>query len=418
MKIKQPSGNPLSVPIPDNSTYGKTDDFSLAAGAQLFIKSDNFLVAPADITLGVEDTYNTLEDNKLGHYDYDAKKFIPTTKISDQTVNTIGAFAQSKWDFDWVKVLLGVRMDSYKIENSVNHDNNYSNTVISPRANVLFNLSEAMQLRMSYASGFRAPQIFDEDLHIECSGARRIIHKLGDNLKQETSDSYTLSWDYNKTIGNWQTYFLVEGFYTFLNNPFSNEFGDLDADNNLVVTRVNADGAKVKGLNMELKVATSRYLDFQAGLTVQSSKYDTPIDQGDDDNEANSTTDEILRTPKTYGYFALNWKPIHEFTATLSGNYTGAMHLMHLPGGKNAQGVEFTEEALVKSDSFMDMGINLAYHFDLGRTVKLQFDLGVKNIFNSFQKDFDYGVGRDAGYIYGPLNPRTIYFGVKIGNLL
>ena len=50
--------------------------------------------------------------------------------------------------------------------------------------------------------------------------------------------------------------------------------------------------------------------------------------------------------------------------------------------------------------------------------VKLEFDLGMKNIFNSFQDDFDRGAYRDAGWVYGPLNPRTIYFGVKLGNLL
>ena len=112
----------------------------------------------------------------------------------------------------------------------------------------------------------------------------------------------------------------------------------------------------------------------------------------------------------------MNWKPIHEFTATLSGSYTGPMDVLHLAGGLDPNNNEITQESIVKSDDFMDMGINLAYHFDLGREVKLQFDFGVKNIFNSFQDDFDRGPNRDAGYIYGPLNPRTIYFGVKIGN--
>jgi outer membrane receptor for ferrienterochelin and colicins len=44
--------------------------------------------------------------------------------------------------------------------------------------------------------------------------------------------------------------------------------------------------------------------------------------------------------------------------------------------------------------------------------------LGVKNILNSFQNDFDLGIDRDPAYIYGPTMPRTIYFGVKIGNAI
>lgn len=102
----------------------------------------------------------------------------------------------------------------------------------------------------------------------------------------------------------------------------------------------------------------------------------------------------------------------------MSGTYTGPMDVMHLAGGLDNNNKPIETESLVKSDDFMDMNINFAYHFDLGKDIKLQFDFGVKNIFNSFQDDFDRGPSRDAGYIYGPMNPRTIYFGVKLGNLL
>jgi outer membrane receptor for ferrienterochelin and colicins len=36
------------------------------------------------------------------------------------------------------------------------------------------------------------------------------------------------------------------------------------------------------------------------------------------------------------------------------------------------------------------------------------------NLFNSLQKDFDTGADRDSGYMYGPMMPRSIYFGVKL----
>ena len=410
------NGVELAVRIPDYGAYGKTEDLAISTGAQFYTKINNLLFAPADITLGIENVYNSLKDDKLGFYDFTENEFVATTNIADQTSNTVGAFAQSKWSLGKVKFLLGVRMDSYKIENSAD-DSEYSNTVFSPRANVLFKISEAAQLRMSYARGFRAPQIFDEDLHIEASTARRITHELADDLTEETSNSYTASWDYTKSYGKLQAYFLAEGFYTQLIDPFFNEFSEVDASGNMVMLRKNANGAVVKGMNFEFKLAPSHKWDFQMGMTVQSSKYDDAVDQGEDDDTANTTTDEILRTPETYGYFALNWKPLHEFTTTLSGSYTGPMSLIHLGGGADEMGNEI-QESLVKSDRFTDLGINFSYHFDLGRDVKLQFDCGVKNIFNSFQNDFDYGSARDAGYVYGPLNPRTVYFGVKLGNIL
>ncbi|WP_262713540.1 TonB-dependent receptor [Pedobacter aquae] len=43
--------------------------------------------------------------------------------------------------------------------------------------------------------------------------------------------------------------------------------------------------------------------------------------------------------------------------------------------------------------------------------------LGVQNIFNSFQKDFDTGPTRDSGYVYGPARPRTFYLGLKFKSL-
>ncbi|MGQ1911667.1 TonB-dependent receptor [Marinifilum sp. RC60d5] len=401
--------------IPDLSSYGKTNDLAVSVGAQLHTTAENLLFSPADLTFGIDNTYNKLKDDKLGYYDVIDQAFVPTTNIADQKSNTIGAFAQSKWDLGFVNFLLGVRMDSYDIKNEENGEEN-SNTVFSPRANILFKLSEPTQLRLSYARGFRAPQIFNEDLHIEASGARRIIHENDPNLKEESSNSLTASLDFTKTIGKIQTYLLLEGFYTDLKDPFVSEFSDPDSDGNVISLRRNANGAVVKGANIEFKLAPSYKLDFQMGMTLQSSKYDEFIDQGDDDNELNSSTDEILRTPEHYGYFAMNWKPKHEFTATLSGSYTGEMNIMHLAGGLDANNILIEEESLVKTDNFMDLGINFAYHFDLGREVKLQFDLGVKNIFNSYQDDYDRGPNRDASYIYGPLSPRTIYLGVKIGN--
>ncbi len=48
------------------------------------------------------------------------------------------------------------------------------------------------------------------------------------------------------------------------------------------------------------------------------------------------------------------------------------------------------------------MGLKLAYTFRLSTSVNLELSAGVKNIFNSYQKDLDFGPLKDAGYVYGP----------------
>lgn len=46
--------------------------------------------------------------------------------------------------------------------------------------------------------------------------------------------------------------------------------------------------------------------------------------------------------------------------------------------------------------------------------MNLELSAGVKNIFNSYQKDLDFGPLKDAGYVYGPALPRMFFAGLKL----
>ena len=76
-----------------------------------------------------------------------------------------------------------------------------------------------------------------------------------------------------------------------------------------------------------------------------------------------------------------------------------------------------SEGELRETERFFDFGLKVSYDIKLNGTT-LQLFTGVKNLFNSFQSDYDSGIYRDPGYIYGPMNPRTVYFGLKIGNFI
>ncbi|MCD8569159.1 MAG: TonB-dependent receptor [Geovibrio sp.] len=109
----------------------------------------------------------------------------------------------------------------------------------------------------------------------------------------------------------------------------------------------------------------------------------------------------------------MTYSPGPLFRASLTGNYTGKMLVPYF--GNTLANPD--EGQLNESDPFFDLGLKLSHDFRLGDELSLQLYGGVKNIFDSFQKDFDYGADRDPGYIYGPLAPRMFYFGLKIGNL-
>lgn len=389
----------------DLSAYGKTDDLAYSIGSQYHRDIEKLLFAPSELVMGLEMTSDALTDKKLGYLDLENMEHVETTTIADQEVNTVGFFAQNEWVNDKWRFSLGFRVEHYAISDKAGSSGDIDGDVFSPRASLLYNLTDKIQLRSSFAKGYRAPQIFDEDLHIETSGARRVTHENDPNLKQENSHSATFSIDISQDFGRWQTQFLAEGFYTVLENPFTNEYGTPNEQGEVVYTRINAeDGAKVQGVNLELNASPGARWMFQSGLTFQKSEYDSP-------QEFNER--RFFRTPDSYGYLSMSYSPVASFKASVTGNYTGKMLIPYF--GNTLDKPE--DGQLNEVDSFFDLGMKVSQNIELSNDLQLQLYAGVKNLFDAYQDDFDHGIDRDPGYIYGPLSPRTIYFGLKIGNI-
>ena len=72
-----------------------------------------------------------------------------------------------------------------------------------------------------------------------------------------------------------------------------------------------------------------------------------------------------------------------------------------------------SEDRTELTPSFWDMGLKLSYNFRLSNSIGLEINGGVKNIFDAYQNDIDAGPFRDSVYIYGPMMPRTYFFGLK-----
>ncbi|MCU0408080.1 MAG: TonB-dependent receptor, partial [Bacteroidales bacterium] len=72
----------------------------------------------------------------------------------------------------------------------------------------------------------------------------------------------------------------------------------------------------------------------------------------------------------------------------------------------------------VTTPSFAELGIKASYSIPFeAMNTALEFSVGVKNILNAYQDDFDSGKYRDSNYVYGPGAPRTIAIGLKIKSL-
>ena len=370
----------------ENPPYGTSNVTTLQGGFQLNHKVYDFIKGTNTFILGTEYVHDDVFD-EISTYNY----------LIDQTTKDIGVFLQSDWEVSpSLTFLSGVRLDKHNL---------IDNLVFSPRLSLLYKYKANTQFRLSYGTGFRAPQAFDTDLHIAFAGGGVSRVSLSPNLIPEKSQSYSASINYDKPTEHYIVGFTLEGFYTRLNDAFflqpigQDEFGEL-------FEKQNGQGATVKGVTLELRANLAKKIQFETGFTIQSSEFDNAVEY----IEGVEGIRKFTRTPNDYGYATLSFKPSKKFNANLNYVYTGKMIMPHFAGAPN----QLVDE-MYTSDAFSELSAKIGYTIEIKKMQsKLEFYGGVKNIFNSYQSNFDIGKNRDSNFVFGPSLPRTIYVGIKM----
>ena len=380
------------------NAYGKSTDLVSVTGAQ-YRFSYPCGITNADLSAGVEYSYNQLRDQILGY-----------GRNTLQKVHLGGGYVQNEWKTTAWSVLVGGRLEQHSL---------LEKPVFSPRANArwspIVNGKSTMTdnplpltdliLRVSYASGYRAPQIYEEDLHVGAVGGEVSLISLDKDLRPEYSHSISGSVDMYKRFGKWDMNLTVEGFFTQLNDVFTLVENGHDAMGNLLLTRTNASGARVSGVNLEAKFSYGHLLNFQAGYTYNHSRYIEPEQWSENPNIAPQR--RMFRTPEHYGYFLLNIEPIKHFHILTNGKVTGSMLVQHFAG-------YIPEDEEVTTPTFFEWDFKLCYDIPIYKHYTLEINAGVKNILDHFQRDLDQGMDRDAGFVYGPAAPRTFFAGINL----
>ena len=263
------------------------------------------------------------------------------------------------------------------------------------------------QFRFSWGRGFRAPQAFDADLHMAFAGGGISRITLSQDLIEERSDSFTASFNYDRSGLVSIFGVTLELFQTNLQNVFflspqgSDEVGQL-------FEKQNGDGAIVQGVTFEGRCNYNSKLQLELGVTLQTSEYSTSVDV----IEGLPPTNQFLRTPSNYGYSTITYTPSNNWNTTLNIVYTGSMLVPHFAGAP-----EQDIDELFTTNNFMDIGIRNSHtlHQESDKSIELFF--GLKNILNAYQNDFDTGKNRDSNYIYGPSMPRTLFAGIRFRSI-
>ena len=449
----------LGFPIPAEQygiNFGVSKGNTYMGGLQYSYDFDRLLFMPAQVLIGAEYVYDHLSDvmplrNWLAEKDSKGNLIELFPKI-DQKINNWSQLAQIEWKNDMFSILLGARLD----ENSA-----VGRPIFSPRATLRYNPTKNVNFRLSYAKGFRAPQVFDEDLHVGVvNGEVQKVYNIPD-LRPETSHSINASADLYAQWGPVKANLLIEGFYNKLQDVFVTKLNKVE-HGIMMYDRKNGEGATVYGANLEGKLTWS-ILQLQGGLTLTQNRYDKPEEWGQRADFLSNgfpvifdTTDDlgnpikavnqkqesdiITRTPSAYGYFTLGITPVKNFDIALTGTITGPMYVPHAikygstqqpnsgyPQGFDEEGMqnylvagglekdtEIRIDELKKTPTFFDMGFKLSYDFDFFSNTCLQVYAGMNNLLNAMQSDYDKGADRDSGYIYGPTMPRSAFLGMKL----
>lgn len=403
-RVLQPGDSLMESDLLAINAYGNSEDLSLVGGIQYNyeIHSKWMLIT------GMEYIYNDVSDAMPGY-----------GRVIDQQVATWGSYAQIEYQpFERLTFLVGGRFDQLSIDGNYDlaeerFQNDRDLNVFVPRLSGLLSISNDLQLRASFAQGYRGPQAFDEDLHIETVGGTARFIRIDPDLLPETSNSALLSLNYDKSVEDNQFNFVVEGFYTQLLNPFILS-GQTELPNGVaVINKRNGSGARVSGVNLEANIALRNKLILQSGATIQTALYDEMEEiwapETEDNTASPALTDRILRTPNTYGYYSMTYQLTKAFNVAYSGVITGEMIVPHVVD------VESERTVLKETPTFFEHNLNTSYTFNVKDGYRMECFAGVQNILNSYQSDFDRGAERDAGYVYGPTRPRTYFAGIKFG---
>lgn len=360
----------------DPNAYGNSTNPLLVIDSQF-----SHHLGDHDVAWGLQYTSDGIEDEQPAY-----ERFI------DETYTDIGLFLQDDWQMGqhW-ELVAGVRVDDHSEVDSL---------IASPRLALKWDPNSEFTARASFATGFRAPQVFNEDLHITLAGGEGQVIRNHPDLKEESSRSFTVGMEWTPRIGRGNGLVEANIFNTDIDDLFFVTEDDDPATDEQEFIRINLGGARVAGVEFNLGYGIGDHFVAEAGFVVQSARSDEPDpDFGERD---------FFRTPERYGVLSLNWKNPRFVNLFFGAKYTGPMKVPHYAG-------YIEEDVLETSGSFLTFDASLSRAMPLfrGSETALVLTLGVKNLTDQYQEDLDMGPDRDAGYVYGPRFPRTLYTSVK-----
>lgn len=377
-------GNPGSAAETSYNQYGYTENPLHYFDSQL-----NWRLGDHALAFGIQYKYEGIRDenrNYLGQ---------TLSTLTDDHYDNIGAFVQDEWTAtDSLTFLGGIRVDK---------SSTLDNPILSPRLAATYDFAENWKLRGSISSGFRAPEVFSEDLHVDTLGATPVHTRNASGLREEKSLTYALGldWKSDPVAPKWRadlTASLTDIRNTFAIGPIQTDPGTGE----LYQERTNASGSLVAGLEGNLLWQPDDKWAVSLGAAYYDSRFDDAQDVYDDGVGTVLSSRDYLKAPNWTAVAQVTWKPVDALETFAGFRYTGPMQVLN----NNTASINRTR-------SFYVFDLGMVYHLDLGGN-HLHLGAGVKNLFDQRQKDLESGADRDSDYVYGPRSGRTFYVSARL----
>lgn len=262
----------------------------------------------------------------------------------DDTYIDVAGILQHDWLFaDWGESVLGLRVDKHS---------ELDNPVISPRAVVKLDPMGWLHLRTSVSTGFRAPQVFDEDLHITIMNGEGQVIRNADDLEPERSISLSQQVEtVFEPNDRWRLKLGANGFFTMISDAFVTFEDDTDpTDGTFEFTRSNRGKTTVVGGELEASADLGKVWGTSTGLTVERARSDEP--------DPDFGSKDIFRTPTWYGYLETWTQPVEGLRLQTLLDLTGPMKVPHYAG-------YIAQDRLEDSRVFFDWSANVSYRIDI-----------------------------------------------------
>jgi outer membrane receptor for ferrienterochelin and colicins len=313
--------------------------------------------------------------------------------IADGRFENVGVFVQDEWDPDanWTLVL-GLRTDKHS---------ELTDWIFSPRGAIRYTATEDLILRASVSTGFRAPEIFDEDFHIEILDDPTRVRN-SPQLKEEKSISYAAGLLWSPAIAQRRFQLDFDLYHTRISDSFHvPDLVLLDMEGIAYKERINAGASTIEGFELNGRFRFSNHLSVEGGVAYNRAQFDESQEIFPDFFER-----RFVETPAWTGKMQLAYTNEALVDVFLGVNYTGSMIAVNQMEG-------WVNE---KTDRFWVVDLSFTKHLPLGGSEApphIDVSIGVRNLLDQRQKDLTSGPERDAGYFYGPRFPRSFFLSVR-----